>query len=259
MNTNLAGIAKRISEQDGPSGPTSPTAPTTAAGRPEAALFEGGEAPTAPPAAPSGPTTAADHLDTAPTAAGPTAAAFPKSAKKPAGLVLAALFAALIAAGTFISIPLPFSPVPIVLQNLFSLLSGLVLGPVLGAAAVGLYLLAGLIGAPVFAGAAGGIPRILGPTGGFLLGYLFSAFTAGLIAGRPRRGTPRWRIILAVLAGLLVIYAPGLLRLRLGLDSWGKTLAAGLIPFIPGDLIKGIIAVLIAPRLRKTLEDYFGG
>ncbi|MDR0641474.1 MAG: biotin transporter BioY [Treponema sp.] len=176
------------------------------------------------------------------------------------GLVLAALFGALIAAGTFISIPLPFSPVPIVLQNLFSLLAGLVLGPALGAAAVGLYLLAGIIGAPVFAGATGGIARVLGPTGGFLLGYLFSAFTAGLIAGRPRRGIklPLWRISLAVLAGLLVIYLPGLFRLRFAAGSWGKALVTGFLPFIVGDTIKGIIAVLIAPRLRQPLGDHFG-
>jgi biotin transport system substrate-specific component len=149
--------------------------------------------------------------------------------------------------------------VPVVLQNLFSLLAGLVLGPLLGAAAVGLYLLAGIIGVPVFAGASGGIARALGPTGGFLLGYLLSAFTAGLIAGRPRReAVPRWRIILAVLAGLLIIYVPGLLRLRLALDSWTKTLAAGFLPFIPGDAVKGVIAVLIAPRLRRPLGDLFG-
>jgi biotin transport system substrate-specific component len=175
-------------------------------------------------------------------------------------LVLAALFGALIAAGAFIAVPLPFSPVPVVLQNLFSLLAGLTLGPVLGAAAAGLYLLAGIVGAPVFAGATGGIGRFLGPTGGFLAGYLLSAFTAGLIAGRPGRGAlPRGRIILAVLAGLLIIYVPGLIRLRFALDSWAKTLVAGFLPFIPGDVAKGIIAVLIAPRLRRPLENYFGG
>jgi biotin transport system substrate-specific component len=180
--------------------------------------------------------------------------------RRSGGLVLTALFGALIAAGTFVSIPLPFSPVPVVLQNLFCLLAGLALGPVLGAAAVGLYLLAGIIGAPVFAGATGGIARLLGPTGGFLLGYLFSAFTAGLIAGRPRRGTIllRRRIILAVLAGLLVVYLPGLLRLRFAVGSWGKALAAGFFPFLPGDAIKGIIAVLIVPRIRRPLGDYFG-
>ncbi|MDR1970763.1 MAG: biotin transporter BioY [Treponema sp.] len=186
------------------------------------------------------------------------------AAKRPRGtlaLSLTALFAALIAAGTFISIPLPFTPVPVVLQNLFSLLAGLVLGPALGAAAVGLYLIAGIIGAPVFAGAAGGISRFLGPTGGFLLGYLLSAFLGGLIAGRPRSGVPLplWRLVLAVLAGFLVIYVPGIIRLKFALDSgWGKALAAGFTPFIIGDALKGVLAVLIAPRLRAPLAGRLG-
>ncbi|MDR2375418.1 MAG: biotin transporter BioY [Treponema sp.] len=174
-------------------------------------------------------------------------------------LSLMALFAALVAAGTFVSVPLPFTPVPVVLQNLFSLLAGLVLGPVLGGGAVGLYLLAGIIGVPVFAGATGGIARLLGPTGGFLIGYLLSALSAGLICGRPRQGTklPLWRLILAVLTGLLVIYVPGLIRLRFALGSWAKALTGGLIPFVAGDALKGVLAVLIAPRLRRLVADKF--
>jgi biotin transport system substrate-specific component len=175
------------------------------------------------------------------------------------GITLTALFAALTAAGTFISIPLPFSPVPIVLQNFFALLSGLILGPALGSAAAGLYLLAGAIGAPVFAGASGGFVRFLGPTGGFLLGYFLAALTAGLIAGRPRpeKKTPLWRIILAVLAGFLIVYVPGVLRLKYAIDKpWDAALAAGFIPFIIGDVIKGIAAVIIAPRLRRIAGEH---
>jgi biotin transport system substrate-specific component len=175
------------------------------------------------------------------------------------GITLTALFAALIAAGTFIAIPLPFSPVPVVLQNLFALLSGLILGPLLGSAAVGLYLLAGAIGAPVFAGAAGGFARFLGPTGGFLLGYLLAALTAGLIAGRPRPDvkTPRWRIILAVLAGFLIVYVPGVIRLKFVIDKpWAAAIAGGFTPFIIGDLVKGVLAVIIAPRLRRIAGEH---
>jgi biotin transport system substrate-specific component len=178
-----------------------------------------------------------------------------------ASITLVALFGALTAAGTFIAIPLPFSPVPIVLQNLFALLAGLILGPILGAAAVGLYLIAGIIGAPVFAGASGGIARIVGPTGGFLFGYLLAAFTAGLIAGRPRPDvkTPLWRIVIAVVAGLLIVYVPGVIRLKFAIDaSWGKALAAGFIPFIFGDAIKGVAAIIIAPRLRRAAADQLG-
>jgi biotin transport system substrate-specific component len=176
-------------------------------------------------------------------------------------VTLTALFAALIAAGTFIAIPLPFSPVPIVLQNFFALLGGLILGPILGSAAVGLYLLAGALGAPVFAGASGGFVHIIGPTGGFLIGYFLAALIGGLIAGAPHieKKTPLWRIIIAVIAGLLLVYVPGVIRLKYALGSpWGTALTAGFLPFIAGDLVKGIAAVIIAPRLRRTAADILG-
>jgi biotin transport system substrate-specific component len=180
--------------------------------------------------------------------------------KKILRLVFVALFAALIAAGAFIAVPI--GPVPIVLQNLFALLSGLLLGPVLGTAAVGLFLAAGLIGAPVFAnnGSPMGIARLLGPSGGFLFGYLLSALVAGLILGFPRPGvkTPVWRIVLAVVAGILVVYIPGLIRLKFVMNiDWKRTFMAGFLPFMPGDIIKGVIAGLISPRLRLTIAQLF--
>jgi biotin transport system substrate-specific component len=155
-----------------------------------------------------------------------------------------ALFAALTAAGTFIAIPV--GPVPIVLQNLFAMLSGLILGPVMGGAAVGLYLLAGVLGAPVFAGATGGIAHFAGPTGGFLIGYLLMPIMAGIIMGRPgdeaaRGGTAGkrpfdGRLLIAVIAGLVVVYLPGVPWLKFSRDlSWPRAFAAGLIPFLPGD------------------------
>ncbi|MDR0689592.1 MAG: biotin transporter BioY [Spirochaetaceae bacterium] len=175
---------------------------------------------------------------------------------------MVALFAALTSAGAFIAIPLPFSPVPITLQNLFALLSGLILGPLRGGAAVALFLIAGALGAPVFAGATGGFAHFFGATGGFLLGYLIAALTAGLIAGRPRgnRRISLPRIILAVLAGFLVVYVPGVIRLKIVLDTdWGKALALGFIPFTIGDALKGIAVVLIAPRLRRAAAEQLDG
>ena len=175
-------------------------------------------------------------------------------------MVFVALFAALISAGAFIAVPI--GPVPIALQNFFALLSGLVLGPFLGTAAVGLFLAAGAIGAPVFAnnGSPMGIARLLGPTGGFLFGYLLSALVAGLIVGFPRPGikTPVWRIILAVVAGILVVYIPGLIRLKFVMNiDWRKTFLVGFIPFMVGDTIKGVIAGIISPRLRRTIAQVF--
>ena len=169
-----------------------------------------------------------------------------------------ALFAALIAAGTFIAIPI--GPVPVVLQNLFALLSGLILGPIMGAAAVALYLLTGLIGAPVFAGFTGGIARFAGPTGGFLIGYLLMALIAGFIAGKPGKNVSRVRLIIAVVTGLLAVYVPGVAWLKICTGSgWDKALMAGFIPFIPGDILKGIAAVIIAPGLRRTAAEHLYG
>jgi biotin transport system substrate-specific component len=170
-------------------------------------------------------------------------------------ITLTALFAALIAGGTFIAIPLPFSPVPIVLQNLFIVLAGLVLGPVLGAAAAGLYLLAGALGLPVFAGAVGGAAHFAGPTGGFLAGYFFAALAAGLVAGRPKTETRPPRIILAAICGFLVIYVPGIAWLYRLTGNWAAAFAAGFFPFLIGDALKAVFAVTAASRLRRAAAD----
>ncbi|MDR1177939.1 MAG: biotin transporter BioY [Spirochaetaceae bacterium] len=171
-------------------------------------------------------------------------------------LVYGALFAALASAGAFISIPLPFSPVPVVTQNFFAVLAGLVLGPLWGAFSVALFLLAGALGVPVFSGAAGGFAVFARPSGGFLLGYLPGAFLAGLLAGSPGpadiKGKKKNCILIAAAAGLLVIYIPGLLRLKSVLGrGWIPALTAGFFPFIPGDIVKAVLAALVAPRLRR--------
>jgi len=177
------------------------------------------------------------------------------------GLVLAALFAALISAGAFITVPI--GPVPFVLQNFFTLLSGLVLGPVLGAAAVALFIVAGAIGVPVFSnnGSPMGIARLMGPTGGFYLGYLLGAIVAGLVIGVPKQGEKIrvLRLALAVVLGVLTVYIPGLFRLKFFLDTWPKTFAAGFFPFLIGDAVKGVVAALITPRLRRTAARQLKG
>ncbi|MDR2661770.1 MAG: biotin transporter BioY [Treponema sp.] len=171
-------------------------------------------------------------------------------------ITVTALFAALIAGGTFVAFPLPFSPVPIVLQNLFIVLAGLILGPVRGAGAAALYLAAGALGVPVFAGAAGGIAHFAGPTGGFLAGYFFAALTAGLIAGSPKPAAlPLSRILPAVIAAFLVVYIPGVIWLKRFTGSWTGALAAGFFPFLPGDAVKAVIAAAAASRLRRAAAN----
>jgi biotin transport system substrate-specific component len=180
-------------------------------------------------------------------------------------LIAVPMFTAMTAVGAYIAIPIPWSPVPIVLQNFFILLAGLVLGPSMGAAAAGIYLLLGALGLPVFAGGTGGLAHFAGPTGGYLLAYLPSAWIAGVVsrAGISRASKDRssikrfiFRDGLAAAAGVLLIYAAGVpwLKYRLGL-SWDKAFAAGLVPFIAGDFLKAAAATALAPILRRILRD----
>ena len=169
--------------------------------------------------------------------------------------VYASLTAALIAAGAFLAIPI--GPVPIVLQNFFVLLGGLLLGPRWGMTAVGVYLLAGICGLPIFAGGLGGIGRIFGPTGGYLLGYLPAVALVGWL---PRVLGPGSAAALTALAcGSLVVYACGVpwLKMITGMD-WSKALAVGMFPFLIGDALKIAAAVPVARALRPAVQGAVG-
>ena len=159
-------------------------------------------------------------------------------------LTVAALFTALTAAAALVAVPL--GSVPFTLQVLVVLLAGMVLGPRLGALSMTAYLLLGLI-APVYAGGASGLGVLLGPTGGYLWGFVPAAAVAGVIASGA--GTPA-RYVAAGLAGLVPIYALGTLWLgvQLHLDAW-TALATGLAPFVWIDLVKAFAAALVARAL----------
>jgi biotin transport system substrate-specific component len=165
--------------------------------------------------------------------------------------VYASLVAALTAAGAYIFVPI--GPVPIVLQNMFVFLAGLLLGSRWGLVSVCLYLLAGICGLPVFAGGTGGLGRILGPTGGFLLGYLPVVYLVGLVSERlPRRIV--WDVA-AMVAGAVVLYACGLVWLMAvtGLP-FAKALMVGMYPFLIGDALKIAAAALIAKAVRPIMN-----
>ena len=165
--------------------------------------------------------------------------------------VYASLMASLIAAGAFLTIPI--GPVPIVLQNLFVFLSGLLLGPRWGSASVGVYLLAGALGLPVFAGGVGGVGRFVGPTGGYLVGFLPAVYIVGLITVNV--GTRVIFDVIAMCLGSIVIYFFGVtwLKVLTGM-TLAKTLAVGMYPFIPGDILKIAAAVPIAKALRPVIN-----
>ena len=181
-----------------------------------------------------------------------------------------ALFAAIICVGCFIRIPL--GVIPIVLQNVLCVLSGVLLGGLLGGAPTALFLIAGLIGLPVYSGGTGGLAVWLGPTGGFLPGYLLGAVTAGLIAGKPSVEQRKCsvmlvlRVSLAILAGMVILYVPGVIRFLYWATAAGKvpvdktalayTMGACVIPYIPGDILKIVIAIPVALKVRPVLAQY---
>lgn len=162
----------------------------------------------------------------------------------------ASLMAALTAVGAYISIPI--GPVPIVLQNLFVFLTGLLLGKKWGTIAVATYLLAGVCGLPVFSGGRGGIGHVIGPTGGYLVGYLPAVFLIGVVA---EKGRGRAVFDLAgMLLGTAVIYGLGVpwLKLVTGMGI-SKSLTVGMVPFLLGDAIKIAVAIPLAGKLRPML------
>jgi biotin transport system substrate-specific component len=166
-------------------------------------------------------------------------------------LVFASLMAALIAVGAYLSIPI--GPVPIVLQNLFVLLAGLLLGSRWGVAAVAVYLVAGICGLPVFAGGSGGLGRLLGPTGGYLIGFLGAVYLVGIVAERAKgKVVPE---LLGMIGGTLVIYLCGVpwLKVVTGM-SLNKALAVGMIPFLIGDGLKIAAAIPIVRALRPVVH-----
>lgn len=169
-------------------------------------------------------------------------------------MVYAALMAALTAAGAYIAIPI--GPVPIVLQNLFIMLAGLLLGGRWGLISVGVYLLAGAVGMPVFAGGTGGVGKFVGPTGGYLLGFAAAAYLVGVIS---ERGRGRVVIdVLAMVAGTLIIYAFGVTWLKVVTGmSVSKAVAVGMLPFLLGDALKIAAAIPIARALRPMIDGSF--
>jgi biotin transport system substrate-specific component len=151
-----------------------------------------------------------------------------------------------------LEIRLPFTPVPITGQTFAVLLSGAVLGARRGALAQILYLAEGAAGLPFFAGGAAGALVFAGPTGGYLVAFPLAAAITGFLA---ERGWDRWfhTMLAAMLLGSSVIFASGLAGLSRFLPS-GDLLGTGLLPFLPGDLIKSSLAALAFPGLWRLMN-----
>lgn len=168
-------------------------------------------------------------------------------------IATASLLAALLAASAWIV--LPIGAVPITLQVFVVLLAGLVLSPGAAAAAVGVYVFMGAIGLPVFSGGMGGLGVLLGPTGGYLVGFCFAApVVASLRVRFARVGVARALADgIAMALGVAIIYAFGWLQLGVVTGmGWGSAFVAGVAPFVLLDAAKGAVAVGVASALRAA-------
>ncbi|NBB91495.1 MAG: biotin transporter BioY [Spirochaetes bacterium] len=178
--------------------------------------------------------------------------------------IYAALFTGLITVGAYIAVPLPVSPVPIVLQNFFVLLAGLLLPLRWAVASVALYLGLGAVGLPVFSAARGGLAHFVGPTGGYLVGFLPAVAVCALIAAPDRAAgagsaSRPVRDTVATVAATAIIYALGTPWLAQVMDlAPGAAVGAGILPFLPGDALKIAAAVAVAQVARPLLRPGAG-
>lgn len=175
-------------------------------------------------------------------------------------MILVGLFAALTAIGAFIQTPL--GAVPVTLQFLFTALAGILLGARLGALSQFVYIIVGLLGVPIFAGGKAGFSAVISPTFGYLIGFILGAYAIGKIAQSNEK--PGFlKLLVASLTGIVIIYAIGVPYLYLIMNNViGKNITfstafkTGCFIFIPGDLLKGIIAAVlgtkVVPSVRKA-------
>ena len=162
-----------------------------------------------------------------------------------------ALMAAVICILSPFSVYIPVSPVPISLATMAVCFASCILGWRSGTFSTGIYLLLGLAGLPVFSGFSGGIAKLAGPTGGYLIGYLFLALISGFFF--EKFSHPALHATGMVL-GMAVCYGFGTIWLCYQAHlTMIQGLAMGVIPYIPGDLAKTVLVLVIGPAVRKRL------
>jgi len=169
-------------------------------------------------------------------------------------MIAASIFAALTAIFAQLMIPLPFTPVPITFQVLAVCLAAAILGSRLGTISQLVYVLIGTLGIPVFSAGRSGLQVVLGPSGGYILGFIIAAFVIGKIV--ELKSAPTFKnTLLAMSAGLAVIYLSGMLQLSLvtGMPLSGAFMT-GVVPFIWMDAIKISLGASIASKVRTVLK-----
>jgi biotin transport system substrate-specific component len=157
----------------------------------------------------------------------------------------------LIALSAQLQFVLPFSPVPITGQTFAVLLLGALYGSKRGPATVVTYLALGVVGLPVFAGGTFGLSRLVGPTAGYLVGFLAAAFVVGLLSERGWDRKP-WATAVSMIIGNGIIYVTGILWLS-RFVGWQAVLSTGFLPFLPGDALKIALATILLPAGWKLI------
>ncbi|MFL0197166.1 biotin transporter BioY [Clostridium sp. WILCCON 0269] len=166
-------------------------------------------------------------------------------------ITITAIFTALTAILAQISLPLPFSPVPITFQVMAVYISAIILGSRLGALSQIIYVLLGAVGIPIFVNFQGGLNVVLGPSGGYLISYPIIAFIIGKISDKNLSFISS---IALLAASLLLCYGMGVVQLSLITNiSIKKAVVLGALPFIPLDIIKIILAYLLGGKIRSAL------
>lgn len=159
---------------------------------------------------------------------------------------------ALLCVSAYISFPLPFTPIMITAQTIVINLIALLLSPKQSAITVAVYILLGAVGLPVFSGGTAGIGRLLGPTGGFILGFLIAAPLISLAKGKTN--SFKRYLLVTVAIGMPVIYLFGTIQLALlNKISFAAALSAAVLPYILGDVLKCLAASYLGKVLNKVL------
>lgn len=168
-------------------------------------------------------------------------------------IILVAMMSAFICILSPFSLPIPFSPTPISLGTLGVYLAGGILGMKKGTTSVFLYLILGIIGLPVFAGFMGGIGRIFAPSGGYLLSYIFIAFTTGYFSDK-YYGKNNLCIIVGMVLGTIICYLIGSFYMAFNMGFSVKiAFLKGVAPYIIGDILKMVGAYFIILQIKSRV------
>ena len=152
-----------------------------------------------------------------------------------------------------LSLPLPFSPVPITLTTWNAIRSVYILGMKYGTISLLIYLALGTIGLPVFSSFSGGLGKLAGPTGGYLCGFIFLALIHGFFMLRFHKKT--FASIIGMTLGMIACYLFGTIWLALHMSlTFKAALMIGVIPYLPGDAVKIALAAIIGPKLSSAIQ-----